>query len=167
MDGPKWYAVYTKPRNEKKVMALLLAKGIHSYVPLIRRLKQWSDRKKWVEEPLLNSYAFVNIPLSLYNDVLNTPGVVRYVTFEGRAVPIPDNQIEVLRRIVSSDLEVDVSPEQFREGDKVKIRSGPLFGISGELVEFRGKKLVLMRIEQIGQSLLVNIPISLIEPADS
>lgn len=167
MDSPKWYAVYTKPRNEKKVMAMLLTKGIHCYVPLIRRLKQWSDRRKWVEEPLLSSYAFVNIPLSLYNDVLNTPGVVRYVTFEGRAVPIPDNQIEILRRIVSSDLEVDVSPVQFREGDKVKIRSGHLLGISGELVEFRGKKLVLMRIEQIGQSLLVNIPVSLIEPADS
>lgn len=167
MSDTRWYAVYTKPRNEKKVMSLLSGKGITCYVPLIKRLKQWSDRRKWVEEPLLNSYAFVNISRNSYNDVLNTPGVVRFITFEGSAVSIPDNQIEILRKIVSSDLEVDVSADQFREGDKVRIRSGPLYGIAGELVEFRGKKLVLMRIEQIGQSLLVNIPVSLLEKSDS
>jgi transcriptional antiterminator RfaH len=165
MDEPKWYAAYTKPRNEKKVFQFLSEKGIQTYVPLQKRLKQWSDRRKWVEEPLLNSYIFVHIPLSQYYDVLNTPGVVRYVTFEGKAVPIPENQIEVLRRLVASESEIEVSPEKFREGDKVEVRTGPLFGLSGELVEFRGKRLVLMRIDQIGQSLLVNIPLAFLEPA--
>lgn len=164
MDEPKWYAAYTKPRNEKKVFQLLSVKGIHAYVPLQKRLKQWSDRRKWVEEPLLNSYVFVHIPRSQYYDVLNTPGVVRYVTFEGKAVPIPEDQIEVLRRLVASESEIEVSAEKFREGDKVEVRTGPLFGLSGELVEFRGKRLVLMRIDQIGQSLLVNIPLAFLEP---
>jgi hypothetical protein len=86
-------------------------------------------------------------------------------TFEGRAVPIPENQIEVLRRLVATEAEIEVTADRFHEGDKVEVRTGPLFGLSGELVEFRGKRLVLMRIDQIGQSLLVNIPLAFLEPA--
>lgn len=163
MEEPKWYAIYTKPRNEKKVLKLLSEKGINVYVPLQKRLKQWSDRRKWVEEPLLNSYVFVNIPRSQYYDVLNTQGVVRYITFEGKAVPIPGKQIEVLRRLVATEAEIEVSSEKFQPGDKVEVRTGSLFGLTGELVEFRGKRLVLVRIEQIGQSLLVNIPLAFLE----
>lgn len=164
MDDTKWFAVYTKPRNEKKVLKFLSDKGINGYAPLQKRLKQWSDRRKWVEEPLINSYVFVNINPSEYYHVLNTPGIVRYVTFEGRAVPIPEKQIELLRRLVASEAEIEVSADRFNEGDRVEVRTGPLFGLQGELVEFRGKRLVLLRIDQIGQSILVNIPLAYLEP---
>jgi transcription antitermination factor NusG len=96
-----WYALYTNPRSEKRAHAELISKGIDSYLPLQRTLKQWSDRKKWVEEPLFRSYLFVYIPQNQYFEVLNTPGVVRYVTFEGKAVPIPPKQIEAIKYFLS------------------------------------------------------------------
>ncbi len=158
-----WYAVYTKPRNEKKIVKLLSEKEINAYIPLLKRLKKWSDRRKWVEDPLLKSYVFVNIDKRQYYDVLNTDGVVKYVTFGGKAVPIPEKQIDVLRRLVATEADIEVAPGKFKPGDRVEIRTGTLFGLSGELVEFKGKKLVLMRIEHIGQSLLVNIPAAFLE----
>ncbi len=164
MDDTKWFAVYTKPRNEKKVLKFLSDKGINAYAPIQKRLKKWSDRRKWVEEPLISSYVFVNIAPAHYYDVLNTPGIVRYITFEGKAVPIPEKQIEVLRRLVASETEIEVYPEKFTEGDRVEVRTGPLFGLQGELVEFRGRRMVLLRIDQIGQSLLLNIPLAFLEP---
>jgi len=75
-DPAKWYAVYTKSRTEKKLTGRLNEKGIESYLPLRKTLKQWSDRKKIVEEPLISSYVFVNIQNSRYYDVLNTQGAV-------------------------------------------------------------------------------------------
>jgi len=84
-----WYAVYTRSRTEKQTQELLLRSGIEVYLPLVKNLKQWSDRKKWVEEPLFRSYLFVHISPAEYYDVLNIPGAVRYITFEGKAVAIP------------------------------------------------------------------------------
>ena len=154
-----WYAVYTLPRAEKKAHAELVRKGINAYLPLLRSLKQWSDRKKWVEEPLFRSYVFVNIPDNLYFEVLNTPGVVRYVTFEGKAVPIPAVQIEAVRFFLSSE---DLQPEnmeQYIPGKSVEVIKGPLKGLYGELVQYAGRQKVKVEISTVGQSILVTIPL--------
>jgi transcriptional antiterminator RfaH len=158
-----WYAAYTKSRAEKKVLAELQRQGIDAYLPLQKKLRQWSDRRKWVEEPLIRCYIFVNIDMNDYYKVLNTRGVVNYITFEGKAVPIPDNQIEVLRKIVATEADVEVSADNFTPGDKVRVVSGPMHGLEGELVNFRGNRRVMVRIDHIGQQLLISIPPGFLE----
>ena len=159
-DIKTWYALYTKSRNEKQANELLTNSGIESYLPLIRTLKQWSDRKKWVEEPLFRSYIFVRISPAEYYEVLNTPGVVRYITFEGKAVAIPPQQIEAIRQFIVSgdilpDVELNLSP-----GSKVNIIAGPMKGINGELQEIMGKKKVRIEIDGLGQSIYLELPAS-------
>jgi len=142
----------------------LLRKGIEAYLPLQRILRLWSDRKKWVEEPLFRSYIFVNIPQSSYFDVLNTPGIVRYITFEGKAVPIPPKQIDAIRYFLAEEDEFpQVSARELPPGTLVEIIRGPLKGLTGELVEAAGKHKVRIEITAIGQSISVTIPVSQLE----
>lgn len=145
------------------MLAELQKQGIEAYLPLQKRLKQWSDRRKWVEEPLLRCYIFVKIDITDYYRVLNTRGVVRYITFEGRAVPIPENQIDVLRKLVATEADVEVSAERFAPGDEVAVVSGPLHGLKGEMVDYRGSRRVMVRFDQLGQHLLVSIPAGFLE----
>ncbi|RPH34236.1 MAG: UpxY family transcription antiterminator [Bacteroidales bacterium] len=154
----RWYAAYTKPRNEKKVLERLEEAGIESYLPLQRRLKQWSDRKKMVEEPLFRSYIFVRITQKDYYNVLNTLGIVRYITFEGKAVPIPDNQINLIKNLLEQNVEVEAVEETLEPGAKVEVKFGSLIGLKGELVEHKGKQKVVVKIEHISHSLLVTLP---------
>ncbi|MBC7126259.1 MAG: UpxY family transcription antiterminator [Bacteroidales bacterium] len=158
MESAKWFAVYTKPRNEKKVYARLVEKGIETFLPLQKKLKQWSDRKKLVDEPLFRSYIFVHIDLKRYYDVLNTQGVVRYITFEGKAVPIPDRQIDQIKQLLVQDIELEAVEGQIEPGTRVEVRFGSLQGIEGEMVEHAGKKKVVIRIDHISHSLLVTLP---------
>ena len=160
-----WYAAYTKSRYEKKALTELQNQGIEAWLPLQKKLKQWSDRRKWVEEPLLRGYIFVNIDKSDYYRVLNTRGVVRYITFEGKAVPIPEYQIDVLRRVVATEADVEVTSGNFLPGDKVMVIGGPMHGLEGEMVTFKGNRRVMVRIDHIGQQLLISIPAGFLEPA--
>ena len=154
----RWYAAYTKPRNEKKALERLEAAGIEVYLPLQRRLKQWSDRKKMVEEPLFRSYIFVRITQKDYYNVLNTIGIVRYITFEGKAVPIPDNQINLIKNLLEQDVEIEAIEETLKLGAKVEVKFGSLIGLVGELTEHKGKQKVVVRLEHISHSLLVTLP---------
>jgi len=154
----RWYAAYTKPRNEKKVFDRLVISGIEVFLPLQKRLKQWSDRKKMVEEPLFRSYIFVKISAKEYYNVLNTPGIVRYITFEGKAVPIPERQIDQIKQLLEQDIEIEAVEEKIEPGTIVEIRFGSLMGLLGELIDHQGKKKVVIRIDHISHSLLVTLP---------
>ena len=159
----QWYAAYTNSRAEKRVLAELQKQGIEAYLPLQKKLKQWSDRRKWVEEPLLRCYIFVKIDIHDYYRVLNTHGVVRYITFEGKAVPIPEKQIDVLRKVVATEADVEVTSDRFDPGDRVKVVGGPLLGLEGETVNYRGSRRVMVRFDQLGQHILVSIPAGFLE----
>lgn len=158
-----WYAVYTRPRAEKQVNERLQEKGIHSYLPLQKKLRQWSDRKKWVETPLFSSYIFVKIDRSDYDEVLKTDGVVKYISFEGKAASIPQDQIDNLRIIVDSNAEVETNWETRRRGDKVRVNGGVLKGLTGELISDGARKKVLVRIDSLDQNLVVEVPLGLVE----
>ncbi len=155
-----WYAIYTKSRSEKLVFDRLLEQNIEAFLPLQKKLRQWSDRKKWVEVPYINSYVFVKVSEKEYYDVLNTQGAVRYITFEGKAASIPEWQIEAMKKVISSDQAFYFSNQYFRKGDKINIDVGTLAGYTGEVVHnSEGKKKVLIRIDQIGYSLVVEMDI--------
>lgn len=147
----KWYAVYTRSRAEKKLHTLLTQKNISCYLPLKKTLQQRSDRKKWVELPLLPSYLFVQVTEKERFAVLNTPGAVRYVAFEGRAVPIPAEQIAYLDSLIHyQQQDVAVIYGSFAKGDQVEVQCGPLQGVKGEVVQIRGKKRLLLRFDALG-----------------
>jgi len=159
----KWYAVYTRPRFEKQVLKGLLDQGIDAYLPLIKTMRQWSDRKKMVEVPLFSSYVFVHIDRSLYDQVLQTHGVVKYITFEGKAASIPSDQIDNLKIIVDSNEKIETTWEKRKKGDQVMVTAGSLKGLRGELITEGDRKKVLVRIQGIDQNLTVEVHSSLIE----
>lgn len=153
-----WYAVYTNPRAEKKVLEQLEKQHIKAYLPLQKSLKQWSDRKKWVDEPLFKSYLFVYVSEREYLQVLRTYGVVRFITFERKAVPVPAEQIKWIRMLLSEQFELFIIEQHFDPGDMVEVTSGPMKGMMGDLIDFQGEHRVRVHFELIGQSVLVNIP---------
>ena len=159
----KWYAVYTKPRWEKKVAERLAEKGIDNYLPMIKTLKQWSDRKKWVQEPLFKSYIFVNISEEEYLPSLQTPGVVRYVTIGRERISIPPVQIEAVRQFIESGDDFLIDSPALNVGDRVIVRRGPLTGLEGTLIEFHQKHRVRIIIDGIQQSLHIKVPGSFLE----
>lgn len=158
----KWYPVYTQPRAEKKAYSALIDKGIEAYLPLHRRLKQWSDRKKWVEEPLIKSYVFVRIADNAQTEVLMTKGIARFIYFSGRITAMPDRQINELKLLMASSLDIEVTEEDLQPGEKIKIKAGPLKGIAGEIIAYRSQKQLLLRLENLGCSIIVNVAASLI-----
>ncbi len=156
-----WYVIYTRSRAEKRVRDELTEKNIESFLPLQKQLRQWKDRKKWVEIPLISGYCFVRISKKEYEKVLQTNNVVHFVKFEGKAAVIPDSQIDYLRQMLSQyDFEVNVSVENFRPGKKVEVIAGPMIGLRGELVESRGKNKFILRFTQINSVFTVEVPAS-------
>ncbi|MBR0324187.1 MAG: UpxY family transcription antiterminator [Bacteroidales bacterium] len=162
-DNKKWFAIYVKSRSEKKVLKLLEDIGIESFLPLITRVKQWSDRKKKVEEPLFRSYLFVNIPLNDYYTVLNVNGVVKFVTFERKPVPVPDNQIIAIKEYLNDTELHSINYEDFKEGELVRVKTGQMKDLVGRFVKINGKHRVIIDIEAVGQSLAVNVARSNVE----
>lgn len=161
----KWHVIYTRSRAEKKVFAELERYGIESFLPLQKKLRQWKDRKKWVETPLISGYCFVNIDRKEYDKVLQIDNVVCYITFEGKAAVIPPGQIEALKKMTrQSDFEVTVSQENFEQGQKVEIIAGPMIGIRGELVKLQNRKRFIVRIEHINTVFSVEIPANNLTP---
>lgn len=163
-DTYKWYPVYTKSRTEKKTFELLLKKGVETYLPLNRQLKQWSDRKKWVEEPLLKSYLFVKISLKEYDLVLQTQGAVRFIYFSGVLATIPDAQIQQLKDVLAENYQPEVSFEKLEKGQKVKIIEGNLKGYEAEMVSWQQQNRLVLRLDALGQSILLKIPAGYVLP---
>ncbi len=146
-----WYALYTRPRHEKKVYDDLLEKKMESFLPLVKTLSQWKDRRKWVEKPLFNSYVFINIELQHKLIALQTKGVVRLVSFGGKPAMIPDWQIQQLKTVL--DNKDNLEPEKYlKRGDYVEIIEGPMKGVKGYLREQRGVSKLAILIDGIYQS---------------
>ena len=156
----KWYALYTRPRAEKQVAQRLVEASVETFLPLQRTFRVWSDRKKLVEKPLLSSYVFVKTYSKHFPKIYNTPGVVKFVTFEGHPVPIPQNQIDNLRLLINSDAKIEVSSEIFAQGDNVEVISGSLVGLTGELIKIGSKNRVIIRIDRLDQNLILKIPMT-------
>lgn len=160
----KWYAVYTKSRAEKRVYAELVSKGIETYLPLIRIRRQCCDRIKTIEEPLLRGYLFVKVSNKEYYDVVVIPGAIRYICFDGKPAAIPDCQIEGLKVFITQEeIGLEVTSERIRKGDSIRVVDGPLKNVSGEVVEIRGKRRILLRFDRLGCCIHVEMGTNKIE----
>lgn len=155
-----WHALYVNSRAEKKIGDTLLSKNIDAYVPLIKTMRQWSDRKKMVEIPLMNGYVFVNISPPEHDKVLQTRGVVSFVKSEGKLAVIRALEIDRLKQLVQLgyQLEAGAISKTYKAGDKVKINSGSLKGIEGYVLESRGGTEIDVLLESIGQCIRVKLP---------
>lgn len=165
-DTYQWYALYTKPRSEKKALSAIEEKGIEVFLPLKKMLRKWSDREKWVDLPLFSSYIFVKVSEKEYYNALNTPYTVRYIAFEGKAIPIRQEVITDIMRIINSDIEFSTTNEIYEIGDICEIISGSLIGIKGELITVNGKHKLVLKIDALNNSLLVNIPATMVRKVD-
>lgn len=159
----KWYPVYTHPRAEKKACQALITKGIEAYLPLQRQLKQWSDRKKWVEEPFIKSYLFVRIKENQQTEVLMTTGIARFLYFSGKIASMPDRQINELKLLIASPYELEVTEQFLQPGEPIIIKAGPLKGLKGEIIAYRTQKQLALRLENLGYSIIVHVSASLID----
>lgn len=159
----KWYPIYTRSRAEKKTKAELDKKNIVSYLPLKKTVKQWSDRKKIVDEPLLKSYLFVHISAKEYADVLMTKGFSRFIYFSGKIAVIPDKQLEDLKLLLSNSDDLEVIEQNISPGEKVLIKAGPFKGIIAELVSLKTKKQLVLRIQELGYCIHINTSMSFVE----
>ena len=163
-DQPKWYAVYTKPRSEKKALLELEQHGIKAYLPLQVTIKQWSDRKKKVEEPLFKSYLFVHIDYEKqYLDVLQIPQIIKFVKIGKELVPIREQIIQAIQLSLAHYHDIQVSDINYKIGEPVNIIAGPLAGYKGVIINQKGNRYFAIEIEELGTGLLLNIPVQYLE----
>jgi transcription antitermination factor NusG len=147
-----WHAVYTKPRWEKKVAALLEAKGIEYYCPLNKVVKQWSDRKKTVLEPLFKSYVFIHAPDEKKWEVLNINGIINYVTWLGKPAKIKESEIATIRKFLKEFSSVEVVEGPLQINARVKVKQGALMNYHGILLQISGNR-ASVKIESMGLQL--------------
>lgn len=155
-EGITWKAVYTKPRSEKKVAMRLAELGYEVYCPTRRSLKQWSDRKKWIEEPLFRSYVFVRIAESQREGVLSDPGVVAFLFWLGKPAVIRDIEIESIRNFIAQNPSAEARALSFEKGQKVLIKGGAMKDLEG-VVRRNEKKHIVIEIESMGMELVAKV----------
>ncbi len=152
-----WFVIQTRGRHEKKVYSLLVRSGIEAYLPLLTRKKRWSDRIKLVEEPLFSGYLFVQYNEKNRYQILNTPGVVRFVSFESQYAIVSSRQMETIKALSNLKDETEVIDLSFVPGEEVLISSGPFKGVEAKLITFKGKDKLLLEVEAIGKGVLLEI----------
>lgn len=156
----QWYAIYTKANGEKKLYSSLQEKNIECYLPLRKVLRYWSDRKKWIEEPLFRSYIFAKVSIKEFFDILNTPGAVCYVSFGGKAQPIPEIQINNIKTMVQqTEEEITLTYKNVKKGQKAKVIYGALKGVTGEIIEVHGQSRILIRLASMNCSISAKISV--------
>jgi len=162
----RWYAVLTGSRKEKFVVDLLQRKGITSYLPLVKRTRRYASRVKTHEVPLISCYVFVQIADDERVAVLETEYVYRYIQFSNKMSVIPDDEIEVMMHVVGEYDDVDLADErQFGQGDRVELIAGELTGLKGTVLEGRGSKRYLVRLESLDLNLTWTIKSSQLKKA--
>jgi transcription antitermination factor NusG len=158
-DAPAWYAVWTRSRHEQVVREQLEQKGLEAFLPTIKRWSRWKDRKKQVDWPLFPGYCFARFNGQERLPVLKCAGVVNIVSFDGDIAPIPEQEIESIRRLVESDLQFDPCP-LIREGMMVEVTHGPLKGVFGRLIRKGTHARLILAVDLIGQAVSVEVDAS-------
>jgi transcriptional antiterminator NusG len=159
IDAPAWYAVWTRSRHEQVVREQLEQKGLEAFLPTIKRWSRWKDRKKQVDWPLFPGYCFARFNGRERLPVLKCAGVVNIVSFDGDIAPIPEQEIESIRRLVESDLQFDPCP-LIREGMMVEVTHGPLKGVFGRLIRKGTHARLILAVDLIGQAVSVEVDAS-------
>jgi transcription antitermination factor NusG len=151
-EDKKWYVVYTRPRWEKKIASFLVQKGIEHYCPLNRVMKQWSDRKKIVLEPLFKGYIFVKLQESVKWDIKNVDGIINFVYWLGKPAHVKDEEIITIRKFLQEFEGVEVREKQLGINSKVLVKQGVLMNYKGIVMQMKGNKATV-NIDSMGLEL--------------
>lgn len=155
----EWFALYVKSRSEFVTNSELQKKGIETFLPSIKKLRQWKDRKKFIDFPLFPGYLFVNIyPLpEEFINVLKTRGVVTLVSLgSGYPTPVSTEEISSLRLLIESGKDLDIYPH-LQEGTYVRVRNGVLKGAEGILEKKEDQYMFLVNIKLLGRTVGMKI----------
>ena len=158
-----WYALYTRPRHEKQVLQELSNYRIEAYLPTHKIRRRWSDRYKIVQEPLFKNYLFVRIDSDHYRKALKPYGAVSFVTVEGEPAIIPDEEIEAVKILVTTEIPHNPYP-YLKAGRKIRVKYGPLEGCEGVLVRKRGLARLVVTVHLLQRSIEAELDAAWIEP---
>jgi len=157
-----WYVIYTKSRCEKAVADKLSLSGIEVFCPLLKRKKLWSDRWKWVEEPLFRSYCFVNVDEKDRESVFSVQGVVRYVYHCGQPATIREKEMNLLKSWLLQYDHDSIEATNLNANDRIRILSGALKDKEAEVLESKGNYALLL-LEDLGLQVKVDLRKNILE----
>lgn len=161
-ENKKWFAVYTKPRWEKKVAEVLTRKKYETYCPINRVVRQWSDRKKIINEPLFTSYVFVKAYESELNALKANNGIINLVYWLGKPAVIRDVEVETIKRFLGEHINIKLEKTSINVNDSVRIIGGPLLEKEGQVLSIRNKT-VKVALPSLGYMMLAEVEVSNIE----
>ncbi|HMI59888.1 MAG TPA: UpxY family transcription antiterminator [Puia sp.] len=155
-----WYVMYTRPRHEKKVQQQLSERSITTFLPMRKSVRQWSDRKKIVIEPLFPSYLFVYLKdMDNFFAGKDADGYLYYVRSGEKIAVVNDEVVNSVKLVAGEGRDVEVTTEQrFPSGVRLVISKGPLTGLSCEVVEFQQKQKLLVRVDLLQRNILMSLP---------
>jgi transcription antitermination factor NusG len=164
METPQWYVLHTLANHEKRVVQHIQQLGIEQFLPLYRSVRRWSDRKKELQLPLFAGYVFVHTTLGERLRIVQAPGVVQLVSFQGQPAAIAETEIELLRGTLREGVCVEPYP-YLKVGRRVRVHSGPLAGMEGFLAGRKGRLRVVLSLDLIQRSMAAEVGADEIEPA--
>ncbi len=155
-ESGSWYALYTYPRHEKLVAKQIERRHVSCFLPLYRSVRRWKDRRKELELALFPGYVFVHIELRDKLQVLQVPGAVRLVSFNGQPAALPELEIECLRNRQSAPGAMQPHP-YLCVGRRVRVRCGPLQGLEGIIRRSKDKCRVIFSLDLLKRSVAVEV----------
>jgi transcription antitermination factor NusG len=161
---PLWYAAYTNANHEKRVTQQLEKRSVEHYLPLYESVRRWKDRRVQLQMPLFPGYVFVRLALRDRLQLLQIPGVVQLVSFNGHPAPLPQEDIQAIRDCLDRGHQVEPHP-YLRAGRRVRVMSGPLRGLDGIILHRKKKTRFVLSFELIMRSVAVEIDETELMPA--
>ena len=149
-EASKHYVLYVQHRTEKKVESELKRIGFNAFVPINKQLRQWKDRKQWVDTVLFNSYVFVETSAKRKNEVFSVNYVKKYIQFEGKPASLKEHEINLIHALCQMNQKIEICNEKYCKGQEVEILSGHLIGFKGKIKEEPTGKILRIEIEGLG-----------------
>jgi len=150
----KWYPLYTRSRFEKVAYDNLIAAGYEAYLPMQKTLRQWSDRKKWVDMPLFKSYVFTKIETKQVQKVISVRGVSRFIYFNGQPASMRDQDIELIKKLLENNIPIDIEDGLPDIGESITLTEGVLAGYKGKVTGVSSNKIIV-ELEEFNKSIIV------------
>ena len=163
LSAEHWYAVTVRPRHEKTVTRHFEHRGLNYFLPVYRSRRRWKDRRKELDMALFPGYVFVNLNLRDRLGVLQSPGVMQFVTFQGQPAVVPDLEIRALESGLSAGLGAQPHP-YLRQGKKVRVKSGPLVNAEGIMIRRKEGFRLVLSIDLLMRSVMLEVDEADVEP---
>jgi len=153
-----WYVVYTKSRAEKKIENILQEKGYEVFLPMVKTMRQWSDRKKKIERPLFPGYLFIKTTPVNFTNILNIDGIVNFIRFGNTVAKVREQDIFNIKIMINGSAQITIENKTYSKGQMVKITEGIFAGYQGLVEYYKGKNILIVSLLELQMSVKVEIP---------